>query len=293
MTAFNSLTNLVGSAEFRQYAQQVKDTKVFTFNKTLGFKSMQHSHNLISQLNINEFNSFNTDQWILPFNNTAIVYDDCATVIEDTGKGVYNFITLLYINVETHGLAHAFITGYIDTNKSQELSQVAGHIKEVYIGKEGTRLTNVTSAETQTYFLTCMIQIVKALTEINTLDRFILEISNPNQKTYNSKYVPKLDQRPNYILLYPKEIRKYMGTEHEAAGPRAGHERRAHLRQYPNDIKRFPKAHGKVIQIASTWVGSTEKVVGNKKYRVVLDYYVDARVCTARACMVHSPDVLQ
>ena len=45
---------------------------------------------------------------------------------------------------------------------------------------------------------------------------------------------------------------------------------------YPDDAVRYPNAHGKTIKIASTWIGSTESTVGDKKYKVILDFYTSS-----------------
>jgi hypothetical protein len=217
-----------------------------------------------------------TDQWLLPFSTTCIAYDDCATILTDKGNGRYEFLAYMSIHVETKGEAYMMLLGYIDLNKSAELGLIAGHVNKVYAHQAGGKLVEAPcEGMTNEFFLSCIIPSIKGLVRLNCLDRFIMEIAPANKKEYGAKYIPTTVQRPTYILLYPHEIRKYMRTEHETTGKRAGHERRAHLRQYPDDITRFPKAHGRVVRIASTWIGSTEAVVGDKKYRVILDYYVD------------------
>ena len=47
------------------------------------------------------------------------------------------------------------------------------------------------------------------------------------------------------------------------------HERRAHPRTFRSD--RFKQMKGKTIMIPAKWIGTSEKIVGNKQYKVMLD----------------------
>lgn len=125
-------------------------------------------------------------------------------------------------------------------------------------------------AETARLTRTMLINTFHAIACINTLDRFILEVAPAKLKA--TKKIPREHQRPKYIILTPKEIRKYLNTSHEVTGRvQSGHDRRGHTRTYPDDPARYPNAHGKTVWIDAMWVGTTEKVVGNKKYKVILD----------------------
>jgi hypothetical protein len=275
MCPFNTLVNLSGKKEFRHLQAFIKSAKPFVFGKTIGYKIAEYSPMPIASVPLTVNDSFNMNQLILPFPVTAIVYKDFAMVLADDGRGRYtitnyNKLTLLGVNREVELIS----VGYIDINKSKEIQQIAGHISKVYL-LNNNELSDITEPNMQVTLLNCVTPAIVGLAEINTIDRFVLEIANSKPKVYKDKYVPLLEQRPSYIILYPKEIRKYMKTEHETIGVKSGHERRAHLRTYPDDAVRYPNAHGKTIRIPSVWIGSTEATVGDKKYRVVLDYYID------------------
>jgi hypothetical protein len=276
MSAFNTLTHIVGQKDFRHLSQLLKDAKVFCFGQKIGYRVYKTSTTPMASVDVMDVGEHTVDQWLLPFPTTCISYDDCATILTDKGNGRYDFVTYVSIHVDTMGDAYMLLQGYIDLNKSSEMDLLAGHVNTVHTHRAGGKLEAMDASQVSNeFFLLCIVPSIKGLVRLNCLDRFIMEIAPANKREYSAKYIPMIEQRPTYILLYPHEIRKYMRTEHETTGKRAGHERRAHLRQYPDDITRYPKAHGRVVRIPSTWIGSTEKVVGDKKYRVVLDYYVD------------------
>jgi len=107
--------------------------------------------------------------------------------------------------------------------------------------------------------------VLKHIYELNTTDRFIVEVTNRKNKKKGSKY-----SMPEYILLKPGEIRKKLGLSEHQGGTKRVHERRAHLRKYPDDKIRFPKAHGKLVRIPAVWIGQSEGISGNKHYKVIL-----------------------
>ena len=86
--------------------------------------------------------------------------------------------------------------------------------------------------------------------------------------------VPRFHQRPQYTVLKPTQIRKRMHLlEPSVPGgmKRRPHERRAHLRTYANDSKRWPNVHGQTKVVKGSWVGPTESIVGNKRYKVLVN----------------------
>lgn len=275
MNPFDTLVNLSGKKEFRHLQTFIKSAKPFIFGKTIGYKVFEHLPEPVASVPLAINDSFNMNQLILPFPVTAVVYNDFAMVLADNGKGRYSTISYAKVNVVNKGVTEFISIGYIDINKSKEAQQIAGHTNNVYLLQNG-EVIDITEPNIQIITLNMVIPAMLALAEINTIDRFVLEVAQAKPRMYKDKYIPLLDQRPSYIILYPREIRKYMKTEHEVGSTKTGHERRAHLRTYPNDPIKFPKAYGKTIRIPSVWVGSQEATVGDKKYRVVLDYYVDA-----------------
>jgi len=113
----------------------------------------------------------------------------------------------------------------------------------------------------------------------NAPDRFILEETSKecireqkNQKKRPSDRVARSHQRPVYSLLRPHEIRKKLGLpEPEGSGTKRPHERRKHLRRYPNDESRWPQAHGRIVTIPATWIGPSDAVQNGRRYRIMLD----------------------
>ncbi len=120
---------------------------------------------------------------------------------------------------------------------------------------------------------------VTALEELMTLytpERFVLEV-NPvltdkqARLLAKGKKIPRSDQRPIYTILTPGEIREKMGVrlqdEIDRKSP-APHERRAHLRRLR---KESGYKEDKIIRVKASWIGVSEKTVGNKRYRVILE----------------------
>ena len=107
------------------------------------------------------------------------------------------------------------------------------------------------------------------ISQIYQKDRFILESSSTKKRNNKSNKIARSHDRPKYTILKPKEIRTKTGMSSGITGnKRSPHERRAHCRVLRH--KRYGENIGKTIKIKSTWIGESEKVVGNKKYKVIL-----------------------
>lgn len=123
-----------------------------------------------------------------------------------------------------------------------------------------------------------MMNAMTAIQEVlytNTPNRFVVQISPTNKKKHkkNQEKIPRSHQRQKYILLKPKEIRKLIQeelpkTQTGRISPRV-HERRAHPRTFHSD--KFVHMQGKTIMIPAKWIGVSEKTIGNKHYKVMLD----------------------
>lgn len=109
----------------------------------------------------------------------------------------------------------------------------------------------------------------------NTPSRFILEIapSKTDKKAKKNNKISRSHNRPKYILLTPKEIRTIIkeDTLNIQTGRKSPivHERRAHPRTFHSP--KFTKMQGKTIMIPAKWIGVSEKTIGNKHYKVMLD----------------------
>lgn len=127
----------------------------------------------------------------------------------------------------------------------------------------------------------------------NQPDKFILQRKNVKaaRKIKNKNRIARSHQRPLYTILHPAQIRKKMGISHNAgkSTQKTPHERRRHTRylsdaRYCRDenkdplpfktIESGPRAgekYYKKVVVPATWIGVSEKRVGNKIYKVILD----------------------
>ena len=107
----------------------------------------------------------------------------------------------------------------------------------------------------------------------NAPNRFIVEKSAVKvpKNHLKSKMVIRSHERPTYTLLTPKDARALMRlTEPGATGKHVTpHERRRHRRTLKSD--KFVNKQGQTIVIPASWVGPSESVVGNKKYKILLE----------------------
>lgn len=112
---------------------------------------------------------------------------------------------------------------------------------------------------------------------LNSPERFILEetpedYERRRDKAKRAGRILRRHERPNYTPLYPTQIRKRLRLPPlEEGGPKRPHERRAHVRKYPDDSVRWPNVHGQTRVIPSSWIGPSKAIVGKKRYRVLLD----------------------
>lgn len=140
-----------------------------------------------------------------------------------------------------------------------------------------------------------LINVAAALQEImffNQPDKFILERRPLKKKKLGKGWIARSIWRPVYTILHPAEIRKRMQlTGSKARGPLIeGFDRRRHVRYLshekyaekddlgrklepkviPNGPRRGELYYKKTI-IPATWVGQSESIIGNKRYKVILD----------------------
>lgn len=128
-------------------------------------------------------------------------------------------------------------------------------------------------------------QLANALTAIeevmyfNDPSNFVVEETPPQyHKRIRSKSsktrVCRSHEIRRYTVLKPTQIRRKLRLP-EPSEPggvkRRPHERRAHLRTYPNDEQRWPQVHGKTVVVKGSWIGPSEAVVDGKQYRVLTE----------------------
>jgi len=94
-----------------------------------------------------------------------------------------------------------------------------------------------------------------------------------SKKTIPKNKVARTHQRPLYTILRPHEIRRKLNLDTPSApdrkrGSPIPHERRAHLRQLKKGNK---YKEDKIVRVKASWIGDSEKTIGNKHYKVILD----------------------
>lgn len=113
---------------------------------------------------------------------------------------------------------------------------------------------------------------IEELLTIVTAEKFILE-EKPVREERQKKKILRSHQRPKYSILTAKEIRGKMDIAHPGLhGDRKGpvpHERRRHYRKLNKDGGYFKE--DKIVAVKATWIGQSEKHIGNKFYKVRLD----------------------
>ena len=106
----------------------------------------------------------------------------------------------------------------------------------------------------------------------NTPNKFILEETPAKQRRPIRGKILRSGDRPKYTLLSPNKIREKMklsDIQNEDKQTRLFLGRRAHPRTYHD--KRFTNMQGKTVMIPAVWPGDNIKIVGNKRYKVMLD----------------------
>lgn len=111
---------------------------------------------------------------------------------------------------------------------------------------------------------------IEELMSMNTPDRFILRNAplNPRKRGKKAPKLLRSHERPIYTLRTPAEIREVMELP---ASTRAVHERRRHVRRYPDDPIQWPNMHGLSKVIPAAWVGPSDSTVKKRRYKVMLD----------------------
>jgi len=233
----------------------VEENKIGLNNKRFFIECISSSTNTdnfdsknmnMSKEEINKLNS-RIERWNSDFNNTYFI--SVGTINEfnvdmDHKIGVRGEIQNLFICSEKS------LIEKVDLHRMDRLDHRL---------KEGP-LTNVSVA-------------LQELIYFNKPKSFILEETplkiNEKQMKKNLK-IPRSHQRPKYTLLEANDIRRKMGLNSvDDKQTKIPHERRGHIRTFKNDV--FKNKKGQSIWVKSTWVGPSESVVKNKRYKVMLN----------------------
>lgn len=282
---FSMFDEFVKSAEKIQAVDKkllgyIKHTKIFNFTQTVSMdlEKLRFCPDEEAEAMLTAFYNIplKDDMLGLPFHNTCIVTPDAACMFNAIeGKEHAYMYTIL---ATMHGMTDMqwFCCGLVIrpeiVTKVEDLKVANAFF---YTKKHNGKFVPYIDPNRHKYDASMIAPVLgKAMSlimQLNTPDRFILEVTPTVTGVKSDKYIARSHQRSEYIMLHPHVIRHYMKTESDVEGhKKRGHERRGHLRRYPDDKVRFPKAHGRVIQIPPLWIGRTESIVGDRQYKVML-----------------------
>lgn len=259
----------------------IKGARLFNFTASIN-QHVTYTSDIALKDMLPDFSSLDASQLLLPFDIIALVHPDSILLLQAAKELKLSFMYcgLTKLQSSTDLVYYVLYFGLTESLNGTASTK----IKHCYIVTNGSTVPIVSSCkpipnkQDADIVEFCEFLAVKQLYDlatINTLDRFIVEIAPSGaHPVKGKKFIPRSHQRPEYIILHPKEIRKLMrlpDLDSSDKASRAGHERRAHLRCYPNDKKRWPNMAGKTIQIAAIWIGPSEAEFDGKQYRVILD----------------------
>lgn len=141
-----------------------------------------------------------------------------------------------------------------------------------YIGNQFRSLPEELVTAHLTSALTNAMCAMQEVLYANTPNKFILEESPAKRRKKIKGKILRSGDRPKYTLLSPQKIRKKMKLSETQNGEKQTRlflGRRAHPRTYHDP--RFVNMMGKTVMIPAVWPGDNIKIVGNKRYKVMLD----------------------
>jgi hypothetical protein len=150
-----------------------------------------------------------------------------------------------------------------------------GNRVEVY---EHSRLPQDTYMQAHKGFLENALVAMQEIVMFNNPNFFVVEEQCDKEVNRFRRHGAKIGrvartlQRPTYSVLRPTLIRQRMKLPEPKlpSGVKVRpHERRAHLRRLCSD--RYKNKKGQIVVVKACWVGPTEAVVGNRRYRVLTD----------------------
>jgi len=201
--------------------------------------------------------------------------DNVLEISKKDGEIPDRFICVLnsYSNVMQNGAKEISLVGgqlYYTEETEKPKSDIlysgyVGHNKELYNFNLGAE----TPENMIDWFSTIMPHTLKIVNAISQPKLFVIRESS--MKPYKiGKKIPRSHQRSKYIILDLNQIKTRYGLSGRGEGmSKAAHPRRAHRRILRDE--RFTNKRGKIVKVKATWVGDTEKQVGNKIYKVLLD----------------------
>lgn len=232
------------------------------------------------------------EDFFLPFKYVAVEDDlGCVILIDtmDNQRGLQGERITLSANPlpEDRGKLYITSTTIIGEIRNGELgfetivnfACIASKLKmEVDLNQAGDNFQRASDERQQEFIKSAADTAHYALDEImwlNQPDRFILEKSPAKQREIRSGNHPRVwrsGDRPIYTILEPHAIREKLmlptptDSERKSMTP---HDRRRHFRTFKDE--KFVRMRGKTIIVDACWVGPSERVIGNHRYKVRLD----------------------
>ena len=279
----------IAERQLHQFRKEVNRARLFHFDGELGV--MPEDNRKTDAV------EFICKNLFLPFKDIAVEAEDSCIFISDREKDaigpdpIRDFIAVITfpdkdLVMVAKGHCHSF--DYADGHYSG-----ISMIDEIWTGPPRGELVfrhEIFNTQDKNYTDTVfagvtslVVRALEMLALMNTLERFVLEQKpakdRPPKKAKGR--ILRSNERPTYTLVKPKEAREIMGIKEEASVPtgrkiteRRAHYRKEHERRLKSD--RYSNAKGRVLTIPKTfipavWAGESESVVGNKRYKVILD----------------------
>ena len=243
--------------------------------------------NNIEQLVKDTWSKEQVDNFHLPFPCIAVQAEmSCSILYETDTAGVFGFIICMDFATDSKEKPFVIVQGIVTFNFPEKFTgdmlipmdirpQIASSFSQNYQFKGRYVMSEKEQADSICTIPQRLSKAVSFIVLLNLPNKFILENAPiratrliDRSKKNKKKTILTAAERPVYVLLSPKEIREKTGMV-STGGKVKAHERRRHIRTFRSD--RFTKVQGKSIVIPSTWVGESEKVVGNRRYKVLLD----------------------
>lgn len=234
-----------------------------------------------------EFEALRED-FFLPFPIVAIEHEGCCIMIEDTieeQRGIHSDRHFVAIHKMPGMDLILFVDGkfHIDEDSTYDAVDAKANDMRLFAQREGEflegeELSQLSRDAKVEIVENCMASVLRAMREfmfMNSPNHFVMEISStkaPKKTKGAFKRITRSNQRSRFTLVTPKQIRQKVGLGQETPSggrAKASHMRRRHFREFRSD--RYTKMRGKRIVIPAHWVGPSEKIIGNKRYKVRLD----------------------
>lgn len=160
--------------------------------------------------------------------------------------------------------------------ENTKVGGVVSFVKSYIIDKHGniSKITNKDIPHESSYQMIKTIgknvfSVFEELVMLSHPKYFVVE-ETPVKIKIKGKKFPRTHERPLYTIITANDFRKRVRIEtlsSESRNSPIPHERRRHLRQLR---KESGYKEDRVVVVTATWIGESEKIFKNKRYRVIL-----------------------